>query len=33
MDKINTAKEIILNAITFSKQKTTKPKLIKRIIK
>jgi pyrimidine-nucleoside phosphorylase len=33
MDKINTAKEMILNAITYSKQKTTKPKLIKRIIK
>jgi len=27
------AKEMILNAITYSKQKTTKPKLIKRIIK
>ncbi|MFC2094137.1 thymidine phosphorylase [Bacteroidota bacterium] len=33
MDKINTAKEIIINAITYSKQKTTKPKLIKKIIK
>jgi len=33
MDKINLAKEMILNAITYSKQKTTKPKLIKRIIK
>ena len=33
MDKINTAKEMILNAITYSKQKTTKPKLIKKIIK
>jgi pyrimidine-nucleoside phosphorylase len=33
VDKINTAKEMILNAITYSKQKTTKPKLIKRIIK
>jgi pyrimidine-nucleoside phosphorylase len=32
MDKINTAKEMILNAITFSKQITTKPWLIKRII-
>lgn len=32
MAKINTAKEMILNAITFSKQKTTKPWLIKRII-
>jgi pyrimidine-nucleoside phosphorylase len=33
MDKISTAKEIILNAITYSKQKTTKPKLIKKTIK
>jgi pyrimidine-nucleoside phosphorylase len=33
IDKINTAKEMILNAITYSKQQTTKPKLIKRIIK
>ncbi len=33
MDKINTAKEMILTAITYSKQKTTKPKLIKKIIK
>ncbi len=33
MDKIDTAKEMILNAITYSKQKTTKPKLIKKIIK
>jgi pyrimidine-nucleoside phosphorylase len=32
MAKINTAKEMILNALTFSKQKTTKPWLIKRII-
>ncbi len=32
-DKINIAKEMILNAITFSKQKTTKPKLIKKTIK
>jgi pyrimidine-nucleoside phosphorylase len=32
-NKINTAKELVLNAITFSKQKTTKPKLIKKIIK
>jgi pyrimidine-nucleoside phosphorylase len=33
MEKINTAKEMILNAITYSKQKTTNPKLIKKIIK
>jgi len=33
MDKINIAKEMILNSITYSKQKTAKPKLIKRIIK
>jgi len=33
MDKINTAEKMILNAITYSKQKTTKPKLIKKIIK
>ena len=33
MDKINTAKELVLSAITFSKQKTTTPKLIKKIIK
>jgi len=33
MDKINTAKEMILKAITFSKQKTFKPKLIKKIMK
>ncbi len=33
MYKINTAKVLILSAITFSKQKTTKPKLIKKIIK
>jgi len=32
MDKISTAKEMILNAITYSKQKTTKPKLIKKTI-
>ena len=33
LDKINTAKELVQGAITFSKQKTTKPKLIKKIIK
>jgi len=33
MDKINKAKEMILSAITYSKQQSTKPKLIKRIIK
>jgi pyrimidine-nucleoside phosphorylase len=33
MGKINTAKEMILKAITYSKQQTTKLKLIKRIIK
>ena len=33
MNKINMAKEMILNSIIYSKQKTTKPKLIKRIIK
>jgi pyrimidine-nucleoside phosphorylase len=33
MDKINTAKEMVLTALTYSKQKTTKPKLIKKIIK
>ncbi len=32
MDKINTAKGLVLGAITVSKQKTTKPKLIKKII-
>jgi thymidine phosphorylase len=33
MDKINTAKGLILGAITVSKQKTIRPKLIKKIIK
>jgi len=33
LDKISTAKELILSAIKYSKQKTTKPKLIKKIIK
>lgn len=33
VDKINTAKQLVLSAITFSKQKTNKPKLIKKIIK
>jgi pyrimidine-nucleoside phosphorylase len=33
MDKIKTAKELILSAITFSKQKTIRLKLIKKIIK
>jgi len=33
MDKIKIAKELILNVIKYSKQKTIKPKLIKTIIK
>lgn len=33
MDKINTAKKLVLSAITFSKQKTIRLKLIKKIIK
>ena len=33
MDKVITAKEMVLTALRYSKQKTTKPKLIKRIIK
>ena len=33
MDKIKTAKELILSVIKYSKQKTTKPKLIKKIVK
>ncbi|MGB5850332.1 MAG: thymidine phosphorylase [Ignavibacteriaceae bacterium] len=33
MDKINIANELILSAIRYSKQKATKPKLIKKIIK
>ena len=32
MDKINKAKGLVLGAITVSKQKTTKPKLVKKII-